>query len=326
MQYFYTQQDYQQYLYRTGLRKTVNSLGGLLLTFFGLEIILGMISGITVLFSGNNAADNALYLIENGMISTLIFFVAGLVYCLIRRSSLGALFPFQKVGARTLAMLCTIGIAFSLMSNYVVSLVNNAFGLFGITNNQGGLNTSEPMPVLLYYLTVAILPALAEEFAFRGVIMGTLKPYSRALALVVSSTAFALMHGNFVQLPFTFCCGLVFGYVDLITGSLLPSIIIHFLNNGLSVTFDILTSYKIVSTELANAGYGVIFAVTGVLAFLFIKKLSKERPEYFRFTDSDDVIPYREKLKTAAASPTMISYAVIMLLYCLVILISPALS
>ena len=319
------QKMYEAQQYKRSLRRTVNGLGGLLLVFFGLEIVLAVI--ITAVISATGASGEVsetdpLFLLENGLISSLIFFVAGLIYCFIRKISFAEIFPFDKIGGAKLAKLCVIGLSFSLLSNYVVDLINNTFGLFGVENSGGSFETGSNPSVIVYFLTVAILPAFVEEFAFRGVIMGVLKPFSPALAILISSAAFALMHGNFVQLPFTFCCGLVFAYIDIKTNSLLPSIIIHFLNNGLSVLADILISYGILSEYMANALYGAIFAFTGVLAFIFIMQMARTDKEFFKIKDGNDVIPFKEKVKTTVTSPTLITYTVMMLLYCVIYLVS----
>ncbi|MBQ3264981.1 MAG: CPBP family intramembrane metalloprotease [Ruminococcus sp.] len=315
-----TPEQQEHYFYHRSLRKTVNGLGTLMLIFFGLEIVLGVIFTLITSFSGAGITTEAdpLFLLENGALSMLIFFVSGLVYCLIKRVRFAAIFPFDKVGAGYLAKLCVIGLSFSLASNYVVDMINTTFGLFGIENTGGSVDAGSQPNVLLYFLTVAILPAFAEEFAFRGIVMGVLRPYSDGLAILVSSATFALMHGNFVQLPFTFCCGIVFAFIDIKTNSLLPSIIVHFLNNGLSVLFDVLTSYNILTETGANMCYGIIFAVTGILSFIFLKGIiNKKGSHYFSLEKGDDVIPFKSKVTTAATSPTLIAFAAVMVSYCI---------
>ena len=320
-----TQYYYEQYQKRT-LRKTANSLGILLLSFFAAELILGtVVYGIILGYDVTDGLTDGspLSLLMNGVLSALIFFLVSLVHCLIKRKSFAALFPFEPIGAKMLAMLCVIGLAAALMSNYAADWTTGVFSLFGLSNNGGSPISDDSRPsVLLYYLTVALLPALAEEFAFRGVIMGTLRPYSEPLALLVSSAAFALMHGNFVQIPFTFCCGLVFGFLVLRTNSLLPAIIVHFLNNGLSVTYDVLTSYEIITPTVGMLFYGLIFFITGVLALIFLFKLIKKEPGFFRLRKAEEDLPFRVKMKAVAASPTLITFASIMMVYAIIILLS----
>ena len=339
VQYYYQQPQYyptspyplpdpvqlRERAYKRGLRSTANGIGGMLLVFLALELILVIFLELILAFTGNTddlLEMNVLYMLESGLVSTVIFFVAGLIYCLIKKADLGAIFPFKKVGGAMLYRLCIIGISLSLMGNYVVELLNKSLGLFGVQNNGGDFGTADNPDVLMYFMVMAIIPAFVEEFAFRGVVMGLLRPYSEGLAILVSSIAFALMHGNFVQMPFTFCAGLVFAYIDIKAGSLIPSIIVHFLNNGLSVLYDVVTSYEIVDEVTANMGFGLLYVVTGVLAFLAIRKIVKEKDgAFFELKDGDTVLPFKQKMKTVLTSPTMIIFAVLMTILSIVELV-----
>ena len=327
MQYFNNEIEYRNYIYKREIRKTSNNLGVLLIVFLAAQLILGTLASFMLVLTGTYSfyeSDSAMTLLMNGALSAAIFVLIGLVYCLIKRLSFAKLFAFERISAGTVVMLAVIGLAVSLMSNYAADLVTDVFGLFGVSNKGGDILEEGTLPsVFLYYLTVAFLPALGEEFAFRGVIMGSLRKYSDALALVVSAGAFSLMHGNFVQIPFTFCCGLAFGYIAIKSNSLLPSIIVHFLNNALAVTSDVLVSYKIMPLEGVNLGYGAIFAVTGALALVFVYRIIRKSPDFFRFEDSDRIIPFREKMKASALSPTMMTFAVLMLLFSTYVLIQP---
>ena len=327
MQRFQNETEYRQYLYTRDLRKTANGLGVILLVIFALELILSIVLIFVLVGMGLSeleTTDSVLELLENGLLSSVLFFFVMLIYVLIKGRSISALFPFEKIGAKKLSMLCVIGIALSLLCNIAPEMLTQVFGLFGLTNSGGSFDFGSSLPSpLMYYLTVAIMPAFTEEFAFRGVIMGSLRKYSDGLALVVSAALFALMHGNFVQIPFTFCCGLVFGFLVIKTNSLLPSIIVHFLNNGLSVSFDLLSQYQVMSDEMVNLCYGVIIVVTGSLALIFINKLTKEDDSLFKLPRANDGIPYRKKLKTVASSPTLISFAVLMILYSVYVMLMP---
>ena len=306
----------RQNTYRRNLRKNANSIGLLMLLFFGFELVFSLILSIAVMAKGIDQSSGEFLLLENGVISMVVFFLVGAVYCLIRKIRFSGIFPFEKIGAGLLAQLCVVGLCFSLMSNNVVSLVNGVFGLFGVENTGGSFDVGDQPNILLYFLVVAIMPALAEEFAFRGIAMGILRPFSEGLAILVSSALFALMHGNFVQLPFTFCCGLVFAFIDIKANSLLPSIIVHFFNNGLSVLSDILISYKIINEMTANLCYGILFVILGVLSFIFIKRfVSKDDGSFFTLKNGDTVLPYKDKIKTAVTSPTLIAFAAVMLIY-----------
>ena len=319
MQCFKNEQEYNEYMYRRKLRKTSVGLGVLLVIFFAAEMIIGTILGVVLYLTGTVGllkSGSAMEMLLSGFISSTVFFFISFIYCLITKKSFARLFPFDKIEGGYAVMLCGAGLAFCLMGNIASEWLTGIFGLVGLNNNGGQILEEGALPsVFLYYLTVTVMPALFEEFAFRGVVMGSLRPYSEGLALIVSSAMFALLHGNFVQIPFAFCGGLVFGFVVLKTNSLLPGIIIHFLNNALSVTADVLSSYKIVPDNIINMAYGVIFIVSGILAFIFVRRILKNKPETFTLAGADDVIPYRLKMRTVCTTPTLIVFSAIMILY-----------
>jgi hypothetical protein len=84
---------------------------------------------------------------------------------------------------------------------------------------------------------VALLPAICEEFFFRGALMRFLMLCMRNKHLVIALTAliFSVLHGEFFGILPRFALGLFLGYMTLYSGSLWPSILAHFLNNGLAL-------------------------------------------------------------------------------------------
>ncbi len=99
-----------------------------------------------------------------------------------------------------------------------------------------------PASLLLEFIATAAVPAVCEEFLFRGCIESELMPYGKQNAIFFSALAFAVMHGNFAQFLYTFCAGLVIGYVYAETGSIWPGMLIHLFNNLFSVAETVLLS------------------------------------------------------------------------------------
>lgn len=155
-----------------------------------------------------------------------------------------------------------------------------------------------PQSFLAGLIILAALPALCEEFFGRYVILGTLLPYGRGTALLVSSLTFCLAHLNFYQIPYAFAAGLVFAYVTLESGSLLPAILFHFLNNLISVVS--------VYADIGPAGEQVYSAVVTILALLLT-------PLYFYLrgaAEATEKTPFR--LRELLWSPYLV-YAVLTL-------------
>jgi membrane protease YdiL (CAAX protease family) len=124
-----------------------------------------------------------------------------------------------------------------------------------------------------------------EEVLFRGVLLTMLlRVYSPRKAIVCSAAAFGLMHlpGVFVGMPvvtvlaqvlWAFLFGLFYGYIFLVSGSLLPSMVIHWLSN---VFQEPLTAYWTTASVSVRAFYGVVFGygIASVLMILWVRVFS----------------------------------------------------
>lgn len=80
------------------------------------------------------------------------------------------------------------------------------------------------------FLYVGVAAPIAEELLFRGLLLRSIAPYSKKLAIVASALLFGLFHGNPIQTPYTFAVGLVLGYAALEHG-ILWAIALHLVNN-----------------------------------------------------------------------------------------------
>ena len=100
-----------------------------------------------------------------------------------------------------------------------------------------GASAQTPAQLVAELVYVALVPALVEEIAFRGIVLGMLRKHADGLAVILSALLFGLFHGNVIQLPFATCFGLAAGYITLRTGSLIPAILLHFINNASSSLF-----------------------------------------------------------------------------------------
>lgn len=92
--------------------------------------------------------------------------------------------------------------------------------------------------------TVVIGAPLFEEICFRGLLWNALERiapgvWGQLLALVFTSLAFLLAHADLVQSPALFATAFFLGWLRLTSGSLIPCIIAHFLNNLLATVLTI---------------------------------------------------------------------------------------
>jgi len=93
------------------------------------------------------------------------------------------------------------------------------------------------------WLSIAVLPAVIEEWLCRGILWEAARRFLSSNATILLTAAlFALLHGLgggvFLELPHRFVAGLFFGFARERSGSLLPAIAGHFVLNGLAITFE----------------------------------------------------------------------------------------
>ncbi len=118
----------------------------------------------------------------------------------------------------------------TMLISYLTSLV-----IFAVTGKTNYVDLGDSY--ILALLNHALLPAILEEALFRYLPMKLLAPYSKRGAIFISAFFFALVHHNLFTIPYAFFSGVVFMALALATESVIPTIILHFINNAISVTF-----------------------------------------------------------------------------------------
>ena len=90
--------------------------------------------------------------------------------------------------------------------------------------------------IWVQFFFLALTPGICEEVLFRGFALRSLeKTLGSKWAILITAFAFAIVHLDFVRLIPTFALGLAFGVVAVKTGSILPSILLHVLNNSIAL-------------------------------------------------------------------------------------------
>lgn len=159
----------------------------------------------------------------------------------------------------------------------VLAFWNSACSFLDIATNHVFSMTTEEWSELSFgfqMVTLAVFPAIVEEFAFRKVIFGTMRKYGFPVAAVFSSLCFGLMHQNVIQMIFAAVLGIVMCYVYEHTGKLFYCMLLHFLNNSVSCALPYLEIYRM---------YGVyIESVLGITAIVLFTVAAVRRKICFR--------------------------------------------
>ena len=226
--------DFKRIAFKTGLFVAIS---------FALRFVAGVLINGLFYFFGESFSPTALYILHlllSGMCLQVAPSVIG-----------AAMFGFFKNKGEKLKAIYTV-------PNRCAKAIANFAGVYGlgqianiltmivtaiITSNNDlnkSFNTATeiqpPDMASAWYLlfTLVVIAPVFEEFIFRGVLMDALKPYGNGFAIFVTGILFGIYHGNFNQLFYTAAIGIALGYIGNVTGSIVPTTIIHAIFNGVS--------------------------------------------------------------------------------------------
>ncbi len=123
------------------------------------------------------------------------------------------------------------------------------------------LMTSQTQPLWVLISVFALTPAICEELAFRGFILSGLARGGRlAIAIVISSVMFGIIHMIPQQVFNASLVGLLIGLLAVHSRSLFPAILFHFCTNTLALLY---------SRDYFQLKEGILFArdASGVLGY-----------------------------------------------------------
>ena len=143
---------------------------------------------------------------------------------------------------------------------------------------------SENYKIVIQFIATAIVPGVCEEFLFRGMILSNLMPYGKNGAIIVSSLLFGLMHQNPLQMFYATMAGIVLALLYIYTRSIYCSMLVHIVNNGISVLEEALSARLPESDQwiitVIDVSIFVLAAVSVVILLLGRKRRFSETPDF----------------------------------------------
>lgn len=261
----------------------------------------------------------------NSIVSLIGFGVVGVIFAKVTKTDFNEIFPHKNFTFKKLAGVVAIGFTVCISANYIAQLFSVDLRIFGLETNYDMSSTGSTslLEHIVYIISVSFVPAVTEELVYRGCIMGRLRKYGDGFALVTSAFLFGIMHGNFTQAPFAFVVGLAVGWAVIYTGSIIPAMIIHGLNNFMSVIADICyENFEIMNfdTVYVDLFYMIFYVAMFLLALAAVYKFSKSDKNFAKFEPYKGVLTFKERIKTFATTFTIIIFTAITLLECLMML------
>lgn len=235
-----------------------SQLGIFLGLFGGAFVIASFLTGAFLLVSGvpiqnaNNIDWSKPEMVPimkwiQGGSSILIFLLPAFLYARISFSARPFYFlglkKAEKSGMYGLAILCIL-LAFPFVIwlgelNQNIPLPDWMTALEKDTAKQmeALLKVNKPSDILVNVMIIAVLPAICEELCFRGALQRILIHCTKSpwVGIIVTSILFSALHLQFQGFLPRMFLGVVLGALYWYSGSLWPSILAHFVNNGVQV-------------------------------------------------------------------------------------------
>lgn len=230
-------------------------------------------------------------------------------------------FKRPKISQLLIAYFGTMAFGFIgiIITNVLLALLNGA----GIEPMELPFNKAQSGvgPGIFFVFILAVMPALLEEFAYRGVLMGEMRRYNRWAAVLISGLFFGFMHCTVQQTPYAMFIGFAIAYFVIKFDSIWVGVFIHFINNGIAAVEAYLFKFfpdNTKTVEMGSSAFQILLLIIGVsilIPFIAVKgiDLPKKKGE----------ISFKLAVKGIICSPVFYVALAAMLIMTAVTLIVP---
>lgn len=168
------------------------------------------------------------------ILQMMIFILPGAIWCKFSGEKYLSGLRLRMIKADTIAIIISASLLIASGSLLISVLFG---GLDGLSQNFSLYDTfiskdQGTIPNKIYLIMAyAVLPAICEEFIFRGILCHEYEKGGVLRAVIISSFFFALLHFNLQNLPLYLFSGIILAMTLYCTRSLFGSILAHFLYN-----------------------------------------------------------------------------------------------
>lgn len=276
-------------------------VGGSLLTLliFGLDFQKADVNSIRLLTTGGQI----LFI----LLPALIF--AKFVYHDVTSALRVKIPELKEIGLFALGLLILTPLlqSFLYIQNYLFTLLADRIGLFNsvrifldeldklVESAYGNLlSTHSIFETSFIVFVVAAVPAVCEEFFFRGFVQKSLEQkYKPFLAAIITAFFFGIYHFNPYGMISLIALGLFFGYAAYKSNSIFIPVTLHFLNNFLAVLAYVILEDKDLVSSSATKNENILPYIASfiILAAVFSSFIIYTNKYYHKFVGGTNDLP-----------------------------------
>ena len=206
-------------------------------------------------------------------------------YCLFTRYNAGELFRTEKVKGGEVCRYVLIILMLQQVSFFFTMIISSVLYAVGLeVPDVNMVYEHKPSVYAADVIASVILAPIGEELIYRGIVLRSCAKVSQRFAIFFSAIVFGIMHGNPYQFVLGFILGIPLAMITIRTGSLIPAIICHMVNNASACVTSIVGYFNEEAAVAINILYIPLFLLIGIFAFVpeFISGRMK-LPEYTEY-------------------------------------------
>lgn len=191
-------------------------------------------SGIGFL-SGIFGSRKELFLLEGFII------VPALIFSIRNKFPLMKVFRLKPVSREVVAVSVVIGVAFTIVSDEIDRIVQMFFPLPEPISKaiQESIQIQSASDFIIIVFSAVFVAAVVEEMLFRGFVQTSFEnTFDITKAVMATSLLFAVVHFNPWWSIQVLVFGIILGVMSWKSDSIIPSAIVHLINNGIALLFS----------------------------------------------------------------------------------------
>lgn len=240
----------------------------ILITLF-ITFLLGLFGTIV-------GAKTVLFLLEG------VIILPAIIFTLRNNFSSVALFRLRPISQKIIASSLLIAIAFTVVSDEIDRIVQIFFPMPEVFREmiEASLKIQSASDFIIIVFSAVFLAACVEELLFRGFVQTTFEHHFDITKAVMSTALiFTIIHLNPWWSIQMIVFGIILGVMAWKSNSIIPPIIIHFVNNGIALIFVNINPAKY-QWYLYKDHVSIPIVIAAILITIYGMKL------FYRFCDS----------------------------------------
>ncbi len=251
--------------------KGIHAAPALIIFIMALSCIAGM-ADIPAISGGNDP------MLTVTVLQLVIIGIPTVFFCLLRGHDYTKKLRLRLIPAKHLTM-TVYSLAFAVFGSMALSLLMYRFFPYALTesgNSYLSYSGAESSGAIYAALSLAIVPAVLEEFLFRGIVSAEYNTYGAATSVIMSSVMFAMLHMNFVRMPIYLFTGVVLALTAAVSNSVIASMTVHALNN-IFVLFLEPYLYRIAAKSDSGMALMMFIVISLMILFAMLFFMKAER-------------------------------------------------